>query len=542
MRGFEVKTGLVAALLLGIAACATGVTNPSTAGGTTGDTGGGGQGGNGAGAGGAGGEAGSGGGQGGESSSSSTSSTSSGSTSSGGMKLCGNGVKDPGEYCDGNDFGGKTCVDLGLGSGTLWCNPTCGINTSNCFPKESCNDYADNDEDGFVDCSDNECFGEPNCLDSCISPQILFVPASSNGDTTGRPDTVAASCSPITGPEAVFRIDSPLTGPVTIQVNSWSGADLSVSLRTTCADNSSELLCINDIGPGNFGTEILHTDIVAGQTYFIVVDGADGTSGGFDIFVDVPKPEQWCSDFFDDDADGYLDCDDATACQSTFECMPGAAAVGEQCFANWECMANANDPICLISKQGFPDGYCSEWCDLNINDCPGDGVCANIGLPSVNGVCLDGCVTDSDCRPGYSCIDKGLSNTVCALGPENICDNEADDDGDFKTDCEDEDCQGTPACTGGAKAAGQPCATHAECYSVNGDPVCLSEIIFGYPGGYCSEYCQFMNDCGPGALCTNWFVSPSGAGTCMRTCMADAQCRPGYVCLDVGFPQKICVK
>ena len=291
-----------------------------------------------------------------------------------------------------------------------------------------------------------------------------------------------------------------------------------------------------------FGTEFLTMDVVAGQTYYLVIDSADGTDGGFDVYVEVPKPEQWCSDFFDDDADGYLDCDDPTSCQGTFECMPGATDLGQQCFSNWDCIANANDPVCLTSKQGFPDGYCSEWCDLAANDCSGDGVCANIGLPSVNGVCLDGCLLDSDCRPGYACLDKGYSSKVCTLGPEVDCSNEFDDDSDSRTDCEDPDCQGTAACTGGAKAAGQPCTNHAECYSVGGDPVCLSELNYGYPDGYCSEYCYFMDDCGPGSLCTNWFFSPSGAGNCMRTCTADAQCRPGYACLDVGFSEKICVK
>jgi hypothetical protein len=44
---------------------------------------------------------------------------------------CGNGVIDPGETCDGTNFGGVTCVDLGYDQGTLTCI-SCAINTANC--------------------------------------------------------------------------------------------------------------------------------------------------------------------------------------------------------------------------------------------------------------------------------------------------------------------------------------------------------------------------------------------------------------------------
>ncbi len=45
--------------------------------------------------------------------------------------LCGNGMIDPGETCDGNNFGGATCVDLGYDQGTLSCN-ACAVDISSC--------------------------------------------------------------------------------------------------------------------------------------------------------------------------------------------------------------------------------------------------------------------------------------------------------------------------------------------------------------------------------------------------------------------------
>ncbi len=46
--------------------------------------------------------------------------------------VCGNGVREGSEACDGADLGGATCASLGLGSGTLACTGQCAYNTSGC--------------------------------------------------------------------------------------------------------------------------------------------------------------------------------------------------------------------------------------------------------------------------------------------------------------------------------------------------------------------------------------------------------------------------
>lgn len=50
----------------------------------------------------------------------------------GGSGNCGNGVVNPGEYCDGSDLQGATCASLGFTGGSLSCSSSCQFNASAC--------------------------------------------------------------------------------------------------------------------------------------------------------------------------------------------------------------------------------------------------------------------------------------------------------------------------------------------------------------------------------------------------------------------------
>ncbi len=65
-------------------------------------------------------------------SSSSESSASSSESSSTGADLCGNGVIDGGEDCEGDDLGGMACTDVGYDGGTLGCNAACLFDVFDC--------------------------------------------------------------------------------------------------------------------------------------------------------------------------------------------------------------------------------------------------------------------------------------------------------------------------------------------------------------------------------------------------------------------------
>ncbi len=457
-------------------------------------------------------------------------------------------MKDPGEQCDGDDYGGKTCASIGFAGGQLQCNNFCAIVASGCTPPENCNNAQDDDQDGLFDCLDSDCSEQPVCLDSCAAPTLVTLPSFTFSDTTGRPAVLSSSCSTAAGSEIVFQFTAAATEDVTITIWPFNFTDFVVHVRNTCDDLATEIHCENKWGK-DFNSEQFLLPVVQGQTYFIIVDGANTDDfGGFQINMEVPQPEFdfQCNNHFDDDFDGYLDCDDPNDCQLSSYCIPGNAPPGSQCFQNQECAATGNDPICLGPSEGFVDGYCSEFCDLANPVCAGDGVCVDEGTAvgtniSLNGICLDTCLSVADCRPGYDCVDRGVGPLVCIVAPENLCDDGQDNDLDKAIDCQDVDCQAEPICSGGDKAAGQPCISTGECFSNASDPICLSQAAFNYPGGYCSQFCDIgMDDCGGGAICTMGWV-PIDSAVCLDTCLNTAECRQGYSCLDIGLTKKVCV-
>lgn len=67
--------------------------------------------------------------------------------------VCGDGVIEGTEACEGTDLGGQSCEGLGLGSGTLACTNDCRYDTAGCACQQ--------------DCTGRECGPDPNCGVSC---------------------------------------------------------------------------------------------------------------------------------------------------------------------------------------------------------------------------------------------------------------------------------------------------------------------------------------------------------------------------------------
>jgi len=60
--------------------------------------------------------------------------------------VCGNGVIETGEQCDGGNINGQTCISKGFAGGTLTCSSSCAFNTSSCLATLCGNGVVDSGE------------------------------------------------------------------------------------------------------------------------------------------------------------------------------------------------------------------------------------------------------------------------------------------------------------------------------------------------------------------------------------------------------------
>jgi hypothetical protein len=153
---------------------------------------------------------------------------------------------------------------------------------------ENCVDGVDNDQDGFVDCADQDC------------PQAG---ACQGGGDTGVQDTGSTD----TG---VQDTGSPDTGPEPQPENCIDGLDNDLDGRSDCADSDCDAAGACQTGPEICGNNF--DDDRNG-----VADCADAACRGVD-----PCNGEDCLDGTDNDRDGLVDCDDSqcagdTACDFT---------------------------------------------------------------------------------------------------------------------------------------------------------------------------------------------------------------------------------
>ena len=96
--------------------------------------------------------------------------------------VCGNGVLETGEMCDGAELGSATCLTEGFGGGELTCTSTCTIDTSACIP------LAGECGNGQID-GDEECDGANlnghTCADLGFDGGDLSCTAACQFDTRG---------------------------------------------------------------------------------------------------------------------------------------------------------------------------------------------------------------------------------------------------------------------------------------------------------------------------------------------------------------------
>jgi cysteine-rich repeat protein len=286
------------------------------------------------------------------------------------LEACGNGTLDAGEQCDDGDAVScdgcsDTCAIEECGNGTLDCGETC--DDSNTTAGDGC---------------DSLCQVEGG---ECTEALTLGCGASDSWSTSlfGSTDVVDSySCISWneSGPEYTYSFTAPSTGDVTASLTNLDGIDLDVFVIGDSLAGCASSNCTS------FGNSSATFSAIAGETYYVVVDGFNGAEGNYT--VDLSCGGGVCGDGIinagetcDDGGNGNNDGCSST-CLLEF-CGDGVTQSNEQC-----------DDGNVISGDG-----CSSTCESDANVCTA-GLTASCGFTDSWGTSLFG---SSDSIDSYSC-------------------------------------------------------------------------------------------------------------------------------------------
>ncbi len=231
---------------------------------------------------------------------------------------------------------------------------------------------------------------------------------------------------------------------------------------------------------------------------------------------------------------------EALAVASTYDGAggPGAGAVYAYARVGGSCAGPAGCATGLCVDGVCCDAACDGPCDrcdlpgaegictpVPTGD-PGDPSCAPYTCGGASGACPTTCSVPAQCAPGYYC-----DGSTCS--PENTAGQACAADEECQTGhCADGVCCDA-ACTGQCQACAEA-GSVGQCVTVLGEPrgarppcaaASCSEDV-GYAEGRCEG----------GLACAEQVATPCkpyvcGATSCKTTCLSDAECAAGHVCL-----------
>jgi cysteine-rich repeat protein len=260
---------------------------------------------------------------------------------------CGDAIVGSSEECEPGVNFGASCALVGFETGVLRCGADCAFDKADCRGTERCLDGRDNDGDGTADCFDSDCMDA--CAASCEAPDVVADGASITASTEGRASVLTSSCSGAAAPELVLQVTAETTGKLDVIVSARGLTTL--SLRTTCEDDSSELECSIVDGQGG-----LSVDVTSGEVLFVVVEGYDAAATGNLTLEVTSRPANQCGDSFVDDAE---ECDDGAG-EGEDGCGPTCQVEVTETEPNDsfdEVEAYADPTYALIDPEGETDYF-----------------------------------------------------------------------------------------------------------------------------------------------------------------------------------------
>ncbi|MCB9530358.1 MAG: hypothetical protein H6700_01165 [Myxococcales bacterium] len=191
---------------------------------------------------------------------------------------------------------------------------------------EICDNGADDDADGDVDCDDSDCDDLLACrLASCPDADLgsaIGTPVV-EGTTEGAAAVYTAGCGTGGGggggaaaPDVFLTWTAPSSGTFVIDTDGSDFDTILAVLDGAC--DGDEVECNDDVSGGT-QTSSVSLDATGGQTYTFIVSGFGSDSGAFALNISGVETE--CANAIDDDGDLATDCGD-TDCDFAEPCCP----------------------------------------------------------------------------------------------------------------------------------------------------------------------------------------------------------------------------
>jgi len=205
--------------------------------------------------------------------------------------------------CDTSD---NTCWPACTANTQCTVTNYCNTERGRCEIHEFCNNTTDDDGDTFVDCEDPDCyFVAPDCYeeptslpggDTCANVVALTLPDGERGTigvtgtTTGTTDDYEPGCQSMDSLDVVYSFT--LTNPADVIVDlvgSGSFDDTVLFVKSGDCATGTEIACNDDFGDNYNHSQVTLTNLSAG-TYYIFVDGYDGSAGDYTLALRLTDP------------------------------------------------------------------------------------------------------------------------------------------------------------------------------------------------------------------------------------------------------------
>jgi hypothetical protein len=231
-------------------------------------------------------------------------------------------------------------------------------------PTENCGNGIDDDGDGKVDCMDDGCLAASVCEGTCYPTQTITCDAEifARNDDPGSTDRIFEfECihnGGYEGPEIAYEFTNPAHGKVYIGLEEFRD-DLDIYLLDPGRDLCDTSDCVDHSNNEEGYDELIDVNLDPG-TYYIVVDGWDGTVSGFHLWIHCTDIEI-CDNHIDDDEDEDTDCEDSE-CRRTPAC-PEPEDCDNRFDDDFDGATDCADSDCATDPDCLPPENCSNGVD-----------------------------------------------------------------------------------------------------------------------------------------------------------------------------------